>query len=77
MHNLVVQVKTDEPNYSSIPDNVYDWEQSVYAGAEEVLPKDAPIPLEIGEIYTPYILHNPVSLIELTFARALCATVCS
>ena len=45
MRNAVLCVRVDKPDYSSIPDKICDWEQSVYVGAEEILPKDAPVPL--------------------------------
>jgi hypothetical protein len=40
-----IRVRTEEPDYSDLPDNVYDWTYSVYGQVEELLPKGAPEPL--------------------------------
>jgi hypothetical protein len=55
MRNAVARVRTEEPDYSAIPKKVYDWEQSVYAGAEEVVPDDAPLPLGQPVVMTSYL----------------------
>ena len=58
MRNAVVRVRTEEPDYSAIPKKVYDWEQSVYAGAEEVIPEEAPIPLGKPVVMTTFVDAN-------------------
>ena len=40
-----IRIRTAEPDYSALPDKHYEWEHSVYEGAEELLPNDAPKPL--------------------------------
>ena len=45
MKNGVIRIRTDMPDYSDIPDKVYDWESTCYAGAKEEVPKDCPPPL--------------------------------
>jgi hypothetical protein len=40
-----IDVRTEEPDYSDIPDHQYDWTYTVYGNIKEVLPKDAPEPL--------------------------------
>jgi hypothetical protein len=42
MHHGAIRIRTDEPDYSDLPDKVYDWENSIYADAEELLPHDCP-----------------------------------
>jgi hypothetical protein len=37
-----IRVRTEEPDYSNIPDHQYDWTYAVYGIIKEVLPKDAP-----------------------------------
>ena len=58
MHNAVACVRFNEPDYSSIPDKIYNWEKSVYAGAEEVLPEDAPILLGKPVVMTTFVHAN-------------------
>ncbi len=41
-----IRLRTERPEYlSNIPDKEYDWEHTVYHGAEEQVPHDAPTPL--------------------------------
>ncbi len=42
--NGVVRVDTNEPDYSGIPNKVFDWEHTCYGGAKEEIPMDAPEP---------------------------------
>jgi hypothetical protein len=41
----MVRIRTELPDYSDLPEKVYDWEHTVYRGAKEQLPTDAPKPL--------------------------------
>jgi hypothetical protein len=45
MRHSAIQICTEEPDYSDIPRTEYNWEFSVYRGAKEELPEDAPEPL--------------------------------
>jgi hypothetical protein len=45
MHHATIRVHADVPDYSALPDKVFDREQSVYVGAEEEVPDDCPVPL--------------------------------
>jgi hypothetical protein len=40
-----IRVRTEEPDYSDVPDHQYVWMYTVYGNTKEVLPKDAPEPL--------------------------------
>jgi hypothetical protein len=40
-----LRIRTDEPDFSSIPDQEHDWMYTVYGNIEELLPTDAPPPL--------------------------------
>jgi Reverse transcriptase (RNA-dependent DNA polymerase) len=40
-----IRVRTEEPNFSDIPDPEYDWAYTVYGKIKQLLPKDAPEPL--------------------------------
>jgi hypothetical protein len=37
-----IRIRTDEPDFSDLPDNVHDWTYSVYGQVEELLPEGAP-----------------------------------
>jgi hypothetical protein len=45
MRYASIRVRTEEPDYSDLPDNTYNWTYSVYANVGELLPTDAPEPL--------------------------------
>jgi hypothetical protein len=42
MRHSAIQIRTEEPDSSDIPRTEYDLEFSVYRGAKEELPEDAP-----------------------------------
>jgi hypothetical protein len=42
MRNTAIRIRVDEPDYSALPTKVYDWEQSIYAGTEELISEDNP-----------------------------------
>jgi len=44
MHHATIKIRTDTPDYSAIPVEIYDWEYSCYADAEEEMPPDPPKP---------------------------------
>ncbi len=44
MKHAFIRVRTDEPDFSSLPKDEYDWERTVYAGAKEQIPHDIPEP---------------------------------
>jgi hypothetical protein len=45
MKDAMIRVRTAEPDYSGLPDQTFDWAQTVYGDVSEILPKDAPPPL--------------------------------
>ena len=45
IQHAVIQVRTEEPDFSSLLDFTYDWAQSVYGNIKEVIPEDCPKPL--------------------------------
>jgi hypothetical protein len=45
MKHASIRVRTEEPDFSDLPDNVHDWTYSVYGQVEELLPEGAPEPL--------------------------------
>jgi hypothetical protein len=64
------RIRTDEPDYSDIPKNEFDWEYTCYSGAEEQVPEDAPRPLSKPITLTHYVdanlMHDLVSGRSLT-----------
>jgi hypothetical protein len=38
MKHTSIGIRSEEPEYSDLPDNVYDWTYSVYGKVEELLP---------------------------------------
>jgi hypothetical protein len=45
MKHVSIRTRTEEPDYSNLPDNAHDWTYSVYGKVEELLPADSPEPL--------------------------------
>ena len=58
MRNAVIRIRSDEPDYSDVPDIRYDWSRSVYGELTEVLPTDAPPPLGNYVTLTHYVDAN-------------------
>ena len=58
-------MRTEELDYSDLPEQDYDWERSVYGDAKEQIPKDAPKPLGKRVVLTSYkdanLYHDVVS----------------
>ena len=53
-----IRVRTNEPDYSDIPDPDYDWKYTVYGDAKEDLPHDAPTPKGKFVTTTSYVDAN-------------------
>ena len=58
MKQGVIRVRTAEPDYSTIPEDTYDWEHTVYGKVHEQLPRDAPPPKGKRIIHTAYVDAN-------------------
>ena len=43
--DAVMRIRTDEPDYSDLPEKHYDWAHSVCGDGKELIPEDAPEPL--------------------------------
>jgi hypothetical protein len=52
--NGVIRVRTQEPDYSTLPEEQYDWSYSVYGNVNELVPQDAPEPLGKAVVITTY-----------------------
>ena len=65
MHDAVVTIRTEEPDYSDIPKKEYDWFYSCYRGAKEELPHNLPEPRGKGVTTTSFfdanLMHDLIS----------------
>jgi len=57
MQDGIIRVRTDEPDYSDVPDFDYDW-TDIYGDTEELKPTDAPEPLGHFVTLTHYVDAN-------------------
>jgi hypothetical protein len=58
MKHGAIRFRTEEPDYSAIPDPEYEWDFSVYGDVEEDIPPDAPIPLGRHVLLSHYVDAN-------------------
>ena len=58
MKHGVIRIRTDEPDYSGLPNQEFDWAYSVYGDVKELIPKDAPEPLGKFVTLTHYVDAN-------------------
>jgi len=65
MRHATIKIRTDAPDYSSIPVKMHDWEHSCYADAEEEVPPDSPKPKGKSVTMTSYfdanLCHDAIS----------------
>ncbi len=45
MKHAAIRILTDEPDYSDIPDQDFDWSYTVHGDVAEIVPEDTPVPL--------------------------------
>ena len=50
--DYTIRFRTDQPDYSFLPDQDFDWTYSVYVNVPEILPDDVPEPLGEAVITT-------------------------
>jgi len=53
-----IRFRTEEPDYSELPKQDLDWATTVYGKGKEIIPKDAPVPLEKPVTMTHYYDAN-------------------
>ena len=56
--DYVIRFTTDQPDYSFLPDQDFDWTNSVYSNAQEILPNYMPEPLGEAVITTTTLDSN-------------------
>ena len=42
MRQAIIRIRTTEPDYSSLPEKVFDWDYTCYHGSKEEIPLDVP-----------------------------------
>jgi hypothetical protein len=57
----MIRVRTEEPDYSDLPEQDFDWAYSVYGNVREVECTDAPEPLGKYVTLTLLVALSPVS----------------
>ena len=58
MRHGVIRIRTEEPDYSDIPEKIADWFYTCYQGSAEEIPSDAPPPLGKRVKMTSYVDAN-------------------
>ena len=58
MRHAIIRIRTEEPDYSTIPKLKYDWTYTCYQGAKEHVPDDVPKPLGKRVQLTTYVDAN-------------------
>jgi hypothetical protein len=58
MKHGIIRIRTQEPDYSDLPDLKFDWSRSVYGEPKEIIPTDAPAPLGKFVTTTHYVDAN-------------------
>jgi hypothetical protein len=58
MKQSIIRFRMEEPDYSDLPTQDYDWERSVYGNVTEDIPSDAPEPLGKFVTLTHYVDAN-------------------
>ena len=58
MKHGFIRLRTEEPDFSGLPEPVHDWSRSVYGNVREELPRDAPKPLGKRVVLTSYVDAN-------------------
>ena len=63
--DYAIRFRTDQPDYSFLPDQDFDWTYSVYGSVQEILPDDMPDPLGEAVITTTTMDANLNLLVNL------------
>jgi hypothetical protein len=58
MHHAGIRFRTEEPDFSNLPDQVFDWSRSVYGKVKERIPEDAPVPRGRYVVTSSYVDAN-------------------
>jgi hypothetical protein len=53
-----IRYRTEEPDYSQLPPQIFSWARSVYGNVKEIIPEDAPPPRGKKIVLTSYVDAN-------------------
>ena len=56
--NGSIRYRTEEPDYSDLPEQLFTWTKSIYGDVKEMIPEDAPKPLGKYVTLTTYVDAN-------------------
>ena len=56
--SAAIRVRTEEPDFTALPDQEFDWCQTVYGNVKEEMPKDIPAPLGKSVTLVSYVDAN-------------------
>ena len=77
--HFAIRYRTNEPDYSHLPKQEYEWTRTVYGNVKEEIPKDIPKPLGKRVITTTFLdanlLHDIVTGKSVTWFLRRQATV--
>ena len=59
--DTAIRVRTDEPDFSALPDITYDWAQSVYGNVKEVIPKPLGKHVTLSHYVDANLYHDMLS----------------
>jgi hypothetical protein len=69
MRHAAIRIRTQEPDFSDLPDLQFDWSRSVYGEPKEIIPTNAPPPLGNYVTTTHYVDANLMH--DLTTGRSV------
>ena len=58
MELATIKIRVEEPSFSKLPDDTYNWDHYIYGKVNEEIPKDIPEPSGKFGITTHYIAAN-------------------
>ena len=58
MNTAKLRIRTEQPDYSGLPNFEFDWARTVYGAMEELLPDNAPEPLGKPVTLTHFVDAN-------------------
>ena len=63
--SAAIRIRTAEPDFSDLPEQIFDWAKTVYGDVKELIPEDIPIPLGKFVTLVTYVdanlFHNMIT----------------
>jgi hypothetical protein len=65
MRDSVIRIRTDKPDRSGLPDQVFDWSNSAYGEVKEIIDDNMPLPLgkpvTVGHYFDANLYHDLIT----------------